>query len=271
MRRPCRAASSRRAARRFSTVRAARSERFGGLVAVNNVSFEVSAGEILGLIGPNGAGKSTMFNLITGALPARRRPRSTFAGSDRSRPRASSRIARAGIARTFQHVKLRPKHDAARQRAARHLSAHPGRASSPAPCGSTSAEEARARHEAMRAAASGSVSATSRSSSPATCRSATSACSRSPARSPPILPLLVLDEPAAGLRRQEKLALAELLRALRAEGLTILLVEHDMEFVMGAGRPHRRDGFRLEARAKACRRRSAADARVQEAYLGGVA
>src|SRR5258708_1082739 len=79
--------------------------RFGGLVAVNDVSFELGAGEILGLIGPNGAGKTTMFNLITGALPPHQ-GRISFLGKDITR-RAQRQIARAGIARTFQHVKLR--------------------------------------------------------------------------------------------------------------------------------------------------------------------
>jgi branched-chain amino acid transport system permease protein len=82
--------------------------------------------------------------------------------------------------------------------------------------------------------------------------------------------LLVLDEPAAGLRRQEKLALANLLRSLRAEGLTILLVEHDMDFVMNlVDRIVVMDfGCKLcEGGPQAVR----SDARVQEAYLGGVA
>jgi len=82
--------------------------------------------------------------------------------------------------------------------------------------------------------------------------------------------LLVLDEPAAGLRRQEKMKLAELLRTLRAEGLTILLVEHDMDFVMGlVDRIVVMEfGCKLcEGTPEAVR----ADARVQEAYLGGVA
>ncbi len=82
--------------------------------------------------------------------------------------------------------------------------------------------------------------------------------------------LLVLDEPAAGLRRQEKLALADLLRTLRAEGLTILLVEHDMEFVMGLV-----DRIVvMEFGCKLCEGEPEAvrdDPRVQEAYLGGVA
>ena len=79
---------------------------FGGLTAVNKVSFELKAGEILGLIGPNGAGKSTMFNLLTGALQANS-GRISFLGQDITR-RPQTAIARMGIARTFQHVKLRP-------------------------------------------------------------------------------------------------------------------------------------------------------------------
>src|SRR6185312_17111968 len=88
------------------TVSAA-TRRFGGLIAVNDVSFDVRAGEILALIGPNGAGKTTMFNLITGALRASG-GRIVFADKDITEA-AAHRIALAGIARTFQHVKLRPK------------------------------------------------------------------------------------------------------------------------------------------------------------------
>ena len=81
--------------------------RFGGLIAVNQVSFEVRSGEIMALIGPNGAGKSTMFNLLTGALRADR-GRVAFGAKSLS-GLSQARIARAGIARTFQHVKLRPR------------------------------------------------------------------------------------------------------------------------------------------------------------------
>ena len=86
-------------------VRDARKE-FGGLVAVNDVSFQVKAGEILGLIGPNGAGKSTTFNLVTGVLPATR-GQVTLLGK-RIDSLASRKIARLGVARTFQHVKMIP-------------------------------------------------------------------------------------------------------------------------------------------------------------------
>src|SRR6185436_18136684 len=79
-------------------------KRFGGLVAVRELSFEMRAGEILGLIGPNGAGKSTMFNLITGVLPADG-GRVLFRGAP-IHGLAPSDIARRGVARTFQHVNL---------------------------------------------------------------------------------------------------------------------------------------------------------------------
>ena len=87
-------------------VRRAR-KRFGGLVAVNDLSFAIRPGEILGLIGPNGAGKSTMFNLISGALPLTSGD-VVFRGESigGSKPFA---IARRGIGRTFQHVKLMPQ------------------------------------------------------------------------------------------------------------------------------------------------------------------
>ena len=81
-------------------------KRFGGLVAVDQVSFEVKAGTITALIGPNGAGKSTTFNLITGALPATSGS-VTFAGRDLAGIKPHE-VVSLGMARTFQHVKLRP-------------------------------------------------------------------------------------------------------------------------------------------------------------------
>ena len=86
-------------------VRAVRKE-FGGLVAVNDVSFQVRAGEIVGLIGPNGAGKSTTFNLVTGVLPATRGEVALL--GERIDALPSREIARRGVSRTFQHVKMIP-------------------------------------------------------------------------------------------------------------------------------------------------------------------
>ena len=105
MPRRCRSAASPSAGERLLIVDKARKE-FGGLVAVNDVSFEVKAGEIIGLIGPNGAGKSTTFNLVTGVLQATSGA-ITFHG-ERIDSLTSREIVKRGIGRTFQHVKLLP-------------------------------------------------------------------------------------------------------------------------------------------------------------------
>ncbi len=242
------------------------SRRFGGLIAVNQVSFELAAGEILGLIGPNGAGKTTMFNLITGALRADG-GQVLFCGTDITRS-SQHRIARAGIARTFQHVKLRPAMSAldnvllgtyARTRAgfvAGALRLERG-------------EEARARFEAMLQLRR--IGLADRAFDPAGALPLANQRLLEIARALAADPLLlVLDEPAAGLRRLEKDELARLLMALRGDGLTILLVEHDMDFVMGLVDRC----VVMDFGAKLCEgvpveiRR---DVRVQEAYLGSVA
>lgn len=240
--------------------------RFGGLVAVNNVSFEVRSGEILAVIGPNGAGKSTMFNCLTGALRVNK-GEIVFAGHQITRD-AQSRIARAGIARTFQHVKLRPRMSLlenvmlgtyARTRSG--LLAGAFRLNK--------REEASVRHEALmqlERVGLGDKPFELAGNLPLGNQRILE-IARALAADPA---LLVLDEPAAGLRRQEKLRLAELLRALRADHLTILIVEHDMEFVMSlVDRIVVLDfGSKLcEGDPGAIRR----DERVQEAYLGGVA
>jgi branched-chain amino acid transport system permease protein len=202
--------------------------RFGGLVAVDNVSFDLAAGEILGLIGPNGAGKSTMFNLLTGALHL-------DAGRIYFQEReisglAPHTIARAGIARTFQHVKIRPRMTLLDNVL---LGTYP-RTKAGFFAGALRldrAEEARAQHEALTTLAR--VGLGDRPYELAGNLPLGNQRLLEVARALAADPiLLVLDEPAAGLRRQEKRALADLLRSLRAEHMTILLVEHDMEFVM---------------------------------------
>jgi branched-chain amino acid transport system permease protein len=240
--------------------------RFGGLVAVNNVSFEVRSGEILGLIGPNGAGKTTLFNLLTGTLRVNSGD-IAFAGRSITHD-PQCHIARAGVARTFQHVKLRPRMTLldnvllgthARTRTGLFAGA----------LGLNGAEEASARYEALRQlerVGLGDKPYELAGNLPLGNQRVLE-IARALAADPA---LLVLDEPAAGLRRQEKLKLAELLRSLRADRLTILLVEHDMEFVMSLV-----DRIVvLDFGSKLCEGEPAAirgDARVQEAYLGGVA
>jgi branched-chain amino acid transport system permease protein len=240
--------------------------RFGGLVAVDNVSFDVRAGEILGLIGPNGAGKTTMFNLITGALPVSA-GRIVFAGKDVTNA-AQRRIARAGIARTFQHVKLRPRMTVLDNvLLGAYVRTRSGFLS--AALRLDRGEERRAQHEAMRQLDRVGLSdrCFDLAGNLPLGNQRLLEIARALAADPV---LLVLDEPAAGLRRQEKLALAGLLRALRSEGLTILLVEHDMDFVM-------RLVDRIVVMEFGCKlcegdpRTVRNDPRVQEAYLGGVA
>jgi len=209
-------------------VREARKE-FGGLVAVNDVSFEVRAGEILGLIGPNGAGKSTTFNLVTGVLPATR-GQVTLLGK-RIDSLASRRIARLGVARTFQHVKMIPGMTVLENVA---LGAHlRGRHGVPAAMLRLDrAEERGLMREAERQLQRIGMGELmhEQAGNLALGQQRLMEIARALAADPI---LLLLDEPAAGLRLKEKEGLADVLRQLRGEGLSILLVEHDMDLVMG--------------------------------------
>ena len=204
-------------------------KQFGGLVAVNDVSFQIRAGEIIGLIGPNGAGKSTTFNLVSGVLPLTR-GEVRFRGV--SVDHASARqIARLGMSRTFQHVKLVADMTVLENVAlGGHLRTSTGTLR--AMLRLDRAEEKRLLHEAERQLERIGMRehANDLAGNLALGPQRLVEIARALATDPS---LLLLDEPAAGLRLREKQALGAVLRQLKDEGLSILLVEHDMDFVMG--------------------------------------
>ena len=238
-------------------------KRFGGLVANDAVSLTVLAGEVHALIGPNGAGKSTFFNLVSGVdEPCAGDVKLLGQGMTGQAARA---FAQLGLGRTFQHVRLLGQRSVLDNVA---LGAHRlGR------CGWLAAmlrldraEEAallaQARLQIERCGLSDWADLPAASLSLGQQR--TVEIARALAGGPL---LLLLDEPAAGLRHLEKQALATLLKQLRAQGLGILVVEHDMEFVMNLA-----DRVTvMEFGGVICRGTPAqvqADHRVREAYLG---
>ena len=200
--------------------------RFGGLTAVDSVSAEIRRGELVGLIGPNGAGKTTLFNLISGVTP----PSSgevAFEGRTITGLRPFE-VARLGIARTFQNLRIFPNmtvFDNVSVGAIRD-------------CGLRDAlfERESARGQAISAVSTemlAKVGLASFSDELAANLSYGKRKMLEIARALAGRPkLLILDEPAAGLNDTETVELAQFIERLRDEGLTILLVEHDMGLVM---------------------------------------
>ncbi|MDR0225052.1 MAG: branched-chain amino acid ABC transporter ATP-binding protein/permease [Burkholderiaceae bacterium] len=203
-------------------------KRFGGLVANNNVGMRLQAGEVHALIGPNGAGKSTFFNMISGVdSPTEGEVR--FMGQSMNGA-PSRRFAALGLGRTFQHVRLLGQRSVLENVAVgAHRRARRGWLASMLRL--DRAEEASVLAEARRQIERCGLGAhaDAPAASLALGQQRIVEIARALAGQPAAL---LLDEPAAGLRHLEKQALAELLRQLRSEGLGILVVEHDMEFVM---------------------------------------
>jgi branched-chain amino acid transport system permease protein len=204
------------------------SKAYGGLMAVKNMSFEVTSGEIVGLIGPNGAGKSTMFNLISGEIP--RTAGKVHFGTHTISGMKPSQIARLGLSRTFQHVRLIPGMTTLENvMIGAYLRTHDGVVSAGLRLNQVSDDRVRAEaaRQLRRVGLEESLFVPAGSLSLGKQRVveiARALCAD------PLL--LLLDEPAAGLRYLEKKELATLLSDLRSEGLSVLIVEHDMEFLM---------------------------------------
>jgi branched-chain amino acid transport system ATP-binding protein len=203
---------------------------FGGITAVDDVTFHIDKGEILGLIGPNGSGKSTIINLISG-LHQPSRGKVYFQGRPIS-GLAANKVARAGIARTFQLLRLFQGLTAFENvLTATHLAGSHGILGAIAGSAVTHHEEQALHRRAMDALAF--VGLAARASVPARQLAAGEGRLLELARAIAAgSQLVLLDEPAAGLNSAETAVLEERLRTLQAEGRALLLVDHHMRLVM---------------------------------------
>jgi branched-chain amino acid transport system ATP-binding protein len=206
-------------------------KRFGGLLAVNDISFDVDRGDIVSMIGPNGAGKTTAFNCITGLYP--------LSGGDVRFDGQSllgmppHRITRLGIARTFQNIRLFSYMTAVDnvmvgEHVRMHSKVWDDLLHTPTARREEREVEARALATLRKLNLERYADVYARNLPYGLQRRLEIA--RALASSPH---LLLLDEPAAGLNPQEKVELMGVISGLRSEGLTIFLIEHDMRVVMG--------------------------------------
>jgi len=206
-------------------------KRFGGLQALSNVGIKIERGQIYGLIGPNGAGKTTFFNVITG-LYQPDTGNFELDGKPYS-PSAPHEVAKAGIARTFQNIRLFGEMTALENvMVGRHVRTKQGVFGAVFRHKAAREEEADIRKRALElldfVGIARFADRTARNLSYGDQRRLEIA--RALATDPKVL---ALDEPAAGMNATEKLSLRELLVKIKAEGKTILLIEHDVKLVMG--------------------------------------
>ena len=204
---------------------------FGGLMAVFDVNFRVAAGEILAIIGPNGAGKTTTFNLISGVLPPTA-GEICFAGRRLNglKPHVVSGL---GLTRTFQSVQLFGNMTTLENvMVGLHTKTRCGLLSAAVRLPKARREERAVRERAMEQLARVGLEAKANASALSLSfgQQRLLEIARAMATEPT---LLLLDEPGSGLNRPEKEGLGGLIRRIRAEGVTVLLVEHDMQLVMG--------------------------------------
>lgn len=207
------------------------SKRFGGLAAVSNVSFAVNEGEVLGLIGPNGAGKSTLFNLISGVYPVSE-GELRLAGRRINGMRPSSLCA-LGIARTFQKIRIFRRLSALKNVAIGcHCRTRAGLLASILRPAWVGREEEEVRETAQKllefVGLAGRGSDDGRNLSHGEQRLLEIA--RALATNPKII---LLDEPAAGLSTMDSAVLMTMIGKIRDRGISVIIIEHDMEVVMG--------------------------------------
>jgi branched-chain amino acid transport system ATP-binding protein len=201
------------------------SKSFGGVTALSEVTFDVLPGQIVGLIGPNGAGKTTMFNVITGAVRAAS-GKVLLDGEDVTRY-APHRIARSGISRTFQNIRLFTG-----MSVWEHLLVAQPRRESPLrrflPTRWADPAARRRAEEVLEFFGLADMQDRLARSLPYGAQRKVEMARAVTARPR----LLLLDEPVAGMNHDEAEEIRRLMLRLRAQGLSILLIEHDMTFVM---------------------------------------
>jgi branched-chain amino acid transport system ATP-binding protein len=206
-------------------------KRFGGLQALSDVGITIKRGEIYGLIGPNGAGKTTFFNVITGLYAP---DSGTFEldGKPYS-PSEPHKVAEAGIARTFQNIRLFPDMTALENvMVGRHVRTKATALGAVLRTPATRREEEQIKRRALALLDYVAITryADFQARTLAYGDQRRLEIARALATDPK---LLALDEPAAGMNATEKVALRELLERIRGDGVTILLIEHDVKLVMG--------------------------------------
>jgi branched-chain amino acid transport system ATP-binding protein len=207
------------------------SKSFGGIRALNNASLQVSKGSITGLIGPNGAGKTSFFNVLTGLYQA---DEGEFLFNGQAyNPHAVDQVLKAGIARTFQNIRLFKEMSVLENvMVGRHTRTSAGLMATIFKTAAQQLEEQQIRDEALKKLDYVGIEQFAHLQAKNLSYGAQRRLEIARALATDPL-LLALDEPAAGMNQTEKKELQFLLEKIRRDGVTILMIEHDVRLVMG--------------------------------------